>query len=76
MEQFPFQSLGKTLVVIGAVIVILGLLMLLGGKASFFGKLPGDIHIKGKNFTVYIPIVSMIILSIVLTIILNLFFRR
>ncbi len=68
------QGFGKTLVIIGGIIVVLGLLLMLSEKLNFpfFGKLPGDINIKGKNFQVYIPIATSIILSIVLTLILYL----
>lgn len=68
------QGFGKTLVIIGGIIVVLGLLIMFSEKLNFpfFGKLPGDIHIKGKNFQVYIPIATSIILSVVLTLILYL----
>jgi hypothetical protein len=68
------QGLGKTLVIIGGIILVLGLLFMLSERLNlpFFGKLPGDIQIKGKNFQVYFPIATSIILSVILTLILYL----
>ncbi len=70
MEGLP--SLGKTLVYVGAIIVVVGLLFMLSEKLNFpfIGKLPGDIHIKGKNFQFYFPIVTSIVLSVLLTLLL------
>ncbi len=67
-----FQGFGKTLVVLGAIIIVIGLVIMLSEKVNFpfFGRLPGDIHIKGKNFQVYFPIATSIVLSIVLTLVL------
>ncbi|MEJ5351822.1 MAG: DUF2905 domain-containing protein [Melioribacteraceae bacterium] len=67
-----FQTLGKFLILGGAVIVLIGLLITLWDKIPFIGKMPGDILIKGKNFTFYFPIVSSIILSIIISLILYL----
>jgi uncharacterized protein HemY len=66
-----FQSIGKTLVVIGGIIVVAGLLLIVAGKGNFpfLGRLPGDIYIKRKNFQFYFPIVTSIILSLILSVI-------
>lgn len=66
------QGIGKTLVVIGVIIVVVGVLLMVSEKLNFpfFGKLPGDIHIKGKNFQVYFPIATSIVLSVLLTLVL------
>jgi hypothetical protein len=71
-----FSGLGKFLILIGVVIVALGLLLTLLPKLPYLGKLPGDIYIKKGNFTFYFPLATCILLSILLTIILNLIFRR
>jgi len=76
MDQFPLHTLGKTLVIAGGLILVVGLVFLLAGKMPFLGKLPGDISFKGKSFTVYFPIVTCILVSVVLTIIANLIFRK
>ncbi len=70
--------LGKMLIVMGFFLVALGGVLLLATKIPHLGlgRLPGDIYIKRGNFTFYFPIVTCIVLSIVLTLLLNLFFRR
>ena len=71
------QQFGKWLVVIGASIVALGLLTILLGRIGLF-RLPGDFAFGGRNWRVYIPLASSIILSILLTLLLWLIhhFRR
>lgn len=69
--------MGKTIIYIGAVLVILGLILTYApGLLRWFGRLPGDIHIKFNHGSVIIPITSMIILSLLLTVIINLFLRK
>ena len=68
-----FPQLGKTLVIFGVVIVAIGLVLWLAPKVPFLGRLPGDLTIKKDNLTIYFPIVTMVVVSILLTIILNLF---
>lgn len=63
-------DMGKLLTIIGVVLLILGGLLIIGEKLGF-GKLPGDIFIKKGNFTFFFPIISCIIISIILTIVLN-----
>jgi len=71
-----FSSLGKVLILMGLVLVVIGGLVYLFGKIPYLGKLPGDIYIKKDNFTFYFPVVTMIIISLILTIIMNIFFRK
>lgn len=73
---FGFDSFGKTLMMFGVILFIIGLVVHFGGKVINLGRLPGDIRIEGENFGFYFPIVSSILISIVLTIILNIFGRR
>ncbi len=72
----PFGGFGKTLILIGAVLMVLGVVFVLAPKIPFLGKLPGDIHLKGKNWSFSFPVVTSIVISIVLTLLLNLFWRR
>jgi hypothetical protein len=65
------EGLGKILLIVGAVIIVIALLMIFGQHIPFFGKLPGDIFIKKDNFAFYFPIVTFLIISIILTIIIN-----
>ncbi len=61
---------GTLLAVIGGVVIVLGLLTNFGAL-SWFGHLPGDIRIERENVRVYVPIVSMLLVSIVLSVILG-----
>lgn len=68
---------GKALIVIGLLLVALGVAVQYApGLIGWFGRLPGDINISRDGSRIFVPITSMIILSIVLTIVINLFFRR
>jgi hypothetical protein len=73
-------GLGKFLIGFGVVMIILGgIFLLLGnlsGKVPWIGRLPGDIYIERGNWSFYFPLATSILLSIVLTVILSLFFRR
>ena len=71
------QQIGKWLIAAGLVIILLGALMVLLGRVGLF-RLPGDLEFGSKNWRVYVPIASCIIISIVLTLILWLIshFRR
>lgn len=68
------MRLGNVLMLIGAGIIVVGALVRFApGLFGWFGNLPGDINIEGENSRVFIPITSMIVVSIVLTIIVSLF---
>mgnify|MGYP000896149553 CR=1 FL=1 len=68
------ESFGKLFINIGLLMIIIGGIFLLGEKFGL-GKLPGDIFIEKDNFTFFFPIVSTLIISLILTLILNLFRR-
>lgn len=69
--------LAKILIGVGVALLAAGLIMQYAPwLLSWFGRLPGDIDITRGNSRVYIPLTSMILVSIVLTLIVNLFFRR
>jgi hypothetical protein len=72
------EGLGKILLIAGGVIIVIGLLLVFSQHIPFFGKLPGDIFIKKDNFSFYFPIVTFLIVSILLTVIINviLYFLR
>jgi len=65
------EGIGKILLIVGGIIVILGLLLIFSQHIPFFGKLPGDIFIKREGFSFYFPIVTLLILSLLITIIVN-----
>ncbi len=69
------EGLGKLLIGGAVVLLVLGGIFLLLGRFGL-DRLPGDLAFRRGNFTVYAPIGLMIVVSVVLTILLNLFFRR
>lgn len=71
-----FYTLGKYLVLAGIFIVLLGFLIMLAGKFPGIGRLPGDVYVKRENFTLYFPLATTLILSLLLTVLLNIFSRR
>jgi hypothetical protein len=70
------ENIARFLVIGGIILILLGGGVYLAAKFGIpFGRLPGDIHIEGKNGSFYFPITSSIVVSILLTIILNLIAR-
>jgi hypothetical protein len=69
------DNLGRTLIWLGGGILVVGLLLVLISKIPGLGHLPGDILIQRDKFTVFVPLGTMILLSVVLTIVLNLIAR-
>jgi hypothetical protein len=67
---------GKLLMILGGVLFVLGALAVLSARIPFLGHLPGDIAIQRKGFSFYFPIVTCLLLSVVLSVLLNLFSRR
>lgn len=74
------STIGKWIVFLGAGIIVLGVLIWVGSKAGLpIGKLPGDIKVQKEKFALYFPLVTSLLLSLFLTIIVNLIiwlFRR
>ncbi|HET8740114.1 MAG TPA: DUF2905 domain-containing protein [Acidimicrobiia bacterium] len=67
------MRVGNLLMLLGAGLLVVGVLVRYApGLFSWFGHLPGDVNIEGENSRVFIPITSMIVVSIVLTVIVNL----
>ena len=62
-----FTLMGKMLIVIGIFLILIGIIMALGPKIPWVGRLPGDIIIKKEQFSVYFPLTTCIIISIILT---------
>jgi hypothetical protein len=65
------RNMWKILIYTGIIFIIIGIIFFLFEKFHF--KLPGDIIIKKENFSIYFPIVTCIVLSIILTLLLNIF---
>ena len=72
----PLDSLGRMLLLAGLVLAGFGGLLLLAGNIPWLGRLPGDISFERGNFRFYAPIVTSLLLSVVLTVVLNLLARR
>jgi len=65
--MFGLGALGKMLILLGVFIILIGLLLMIGDKIPWVGKLPGDIIIKKEKFSFYFPITTSILISIILT---------
>lgn len=68
-------EIGKFLILAGAVLACIGVVFLFADKIPI-GKLPGDIQIGNERFKIYIPIATSILLSIIITLVLNFFTKR
>lgn len=64
------QGLGKSLIVFGLIIAVLGVVLTFAGKIPWVGRLPGDIYVKRDNFTFYFPLATSILISVILSLIL------
>ena len=62
-------GLGKSLIILGIIIVAIGIIITFAGKIPWLGRLPGDLYIKRENFTFYFPLTTCILLSIILSLI-------
>ncbi len=71
MAEEPLLSIGRMLLIAGLGLAVLGGLLLLSVRFPWLGELPGDFHWQGERGRVYVPLGTMIVLSIVLTILLN-----
>ncbi len=69
------DDLGRMLVFLGGTLLVVGLLLILVGRLPGLGRLPGDIVIERDNWTLYMPLGTMILLSVLLTVLLNLVAR-
>ncbi len=71
------MSGGKFFIILGLILLVMGLILTYTpGLLSWFGRLPGDIRIQDEHKFIFIPITSMIIVSLILTLIVNLILRR
>jgi hypothetical protein len=71
----PVDGLARALLVLGALILALGLVLTLAGRIPWLGRLPGDIVYRRGGFTLYVPLATSILLSLLLTLLLRLFRR-
>ena len=70
-----YKNIGFLIIIFGFIIALIGIVLYFaGGSLSWFGNLPGDIRIEGKNFSFYFPLATMILVSIILNIIIRIIF--
>jgi hypothetical protein len=67
------DGIGRALVIAGVVILVVGLALIFAERVPFVGRLPGDITLRGDGWTVYAPVATSIVVSLVLTAALSLF---
>jgi hypothetical protein len=70
------QGLGWVLIVLGVVALVAGIVIVLGPRVPILGHLPGDIVIQRDNVTIFIPLGTMLLVSVIATIVLALINRR
>jgi len=70
------NDIAKFLIIIGIITILIGLLLMVIGKIPIIGRLPGDIVIEKRNFVIYLPIGTSILLSILLSLIFYFLSRR
>jgi hypothetical protein len=68
-------DLGHLLIITGGGLLLLGVILLLAGRIPGLGQLPGDISVERGNFRFYAPLGTMVVLSIILTIVINIVAR-
>jgi hypothetical protein len=66
---------GKTLIYIGILLVVVGVIFFFGGKLPWLGRLPGDLMIERGGYTYYFPLTTCILISVIISLVLY-FFRR
>jgi hypothetical protein len=69
------ENLGRILVIGGLAVVAVGLLLMLGSRVPFLGRLPGDFHWQHEGVSVYVPLATSLLVSIGLSLLLTLIFR-
>ena len=69
------NSWGRPLIILGLILVMIGIVITLAPRIPWIGKLPGDIYLKRENFSIYFPLGTCILLSVLLSLILWLFRR-
>jgi Protein of unknown function (DUF2905) len=68
-------ELGKTLIVLGGILVLIGILLAAGGKIPWLGRLPGDIIVQRDRFSFYFPLTTSLLVSVVLSLLFYLLRR-
>ncbi len=70
------QPIGRLLIVAGIILALVGVVLVLGPRIPLLGRLPGDFHFESGNVRVFLPLGTMLLISLILTIVLNVLNRR
>ena len=70
------EPVGRTLLLIGLVVAVVGLVLVLAPRIPFIGRLPGDIRFERDGVVVFIPLGTMLVVSLILTLVLNIIGRN
>jgi hypothetical protein len=70
------EPVGRTLLLIGLVVAVVGLVLVLAPRIPFIGRLPGDIRFERDGVVVFIPLGTMLVVSLILTVVLNIIGRN
>jgi DUF2905 family protein len=71
----PASDMGRLLIAAGALLAVVGVVLIIAGKVPFLGRLPGDIVYRKGGTTFYFPLVTCLLLSLVLSFVLSLLRR-
>jgi hypothetical protein len=64
------SDLGRSLLILGCIIAIAGAVLMFSDKLPWLGRLPGDIHVKKENFSIFFPVTTCILVSLIISFIL------
>lgn len=70
------EPVGRTLLIIGVVVAVVGIVLVLAPRIPFIGRLPGDIRFERDGVVVFIPLGTMLVVSLILTLVLNIIGRN
>jgi hypothetical protein len=70
------QPIGRLLILAGVVLALIGAVLVLGPRIPLLGRLPGDFHFETGNVRIFLPLGTMLLISLILTIVLNVLNRR
>ncbi|OGO06816.1 MAG: hypothetical protein A2Y73_02545 [Chloroflexi bacterium RBG_13_56_8] len=70
-----FEQAGRVLLIVGVLLIVVGLFLTFGSKIPLLGRLPGDLHIQRGRFSLFLPLASSLLVSIILTVLLNVILR-
>ncbi|MFQ6122531.1 MAG: DUF2905 domain-containing protein [Dehalococcoidales bacterium] len=73
--MFGFENVGKFLILVGVFLVLFGVFFAFWHKIPFLGRLPGDIVFQKDGFFFFFPLVTSLVISLILTILINFVFR-